>query len=566
MAIRALVAALSLLLILTVWAAAQPLKGCPRPADGVRRAALVVGNGKYPQEPLQPITENDADRVAAAFCKDGFSYVNLLKDGTRDKIDAALGDLSNDVTAHPDTRVSVFYYSGHGIEIAGENYIVPVDAPFTNDQDMTHSSVGVTRDVLPDLGTPGKLSRIVILDACRDNRLSQAGLSPTVPADPDQFNNLLVAFAGAPGQTVSGAIDGDSLFTWELLPLLTNGNLSILKVHMQAASNVADWTGTHQPQSLLYPQVNLYAYRSNPFYTEPASGTFKSEAIPSSIVVNSNRAIYAESTAKGVTPLACTDQSCPGKNETIGQLLKHAQDALSRTMKDKSGAVRRDEFGNPVYAPNFAKAASYWQAAANRGSVSALRRLGDLYKSGRGVGKSLKKAFSDTKAAADKGDAIAIDHLADFYRDGDVVPKDYAKAIALYNEARKRGFASATGDLAFMHYEGWGFPDGADYKKALRLFKEADDDGAPDDASWIGWMYLSGHGVKFTLANVRASIPWLQLATANGDVVGMEYLSRLYEQGYPIAKDIKKSNAYYAKALSLVDKWYIKKYELDQDQ
>src|SRR5262249_27029398 len=122
----------------------------------------------------------------------------------------ALRDFADQVE---DADIAVVYYAGHGIEVDGTNYLVPVDAALQRDRDVEDEAV--TLDRILRLLEPAKRLRLVILDACRDNPLTRTmkrtlstrsvghGLAKVEPATTD----TLIAFAAKAGST---AFDGDS--------------------------------------------------------------------------------------------------------------------------------------------------------------------------------------------------------------------------------------------------------------------------------------------------------------------------------------------------------------------
>src|SRR5258708_1724313 len=129
-----------------------------------RRIALVIGNGKYENAGVLANPTNDADAVADLFTKAGFDSVDRRRDlgvvefkrAVREFVDRAAG-----------ADVAVVYYSGHGLEIGGVNYLIPVDAKLTSVLDVDDEAVSLDR-ILVAAGHVKKLS-LIILDACREN-------------------------------------------------------------------------------------------------------------------------------------------------------------------------------------------------------------------------------------------------------------------------------------------------------------------------------------------------------------------------------------------------------------
>jgi hypothetical protein len=195
-----------------------------------QRVALVIGNSAYQNVPKLPNPVNDARAVTALFKRAGFDVVESRPDLGISNLKRALRDFT-DLAAQAD--VAVVYYAGHGMEVDGNNYLVPVDAVLERDVDVEDETVSVDR-VMKAL-EPVKRLRLVILDACRDNPFTRSmkrtmnsrsigrGLAKVEVLTSD----TLIAFAAKAGST---AMDGDgknSPFTSALLKHLATPGLDV---------------------------------------------------------------------------------------------------------------------------------------------------------------------------------------------------------------------------------------------------------------------------------------------------------------------------------------------------
>ena len=189
-------------------------------AHAEKRAALVIGNASYRNVPSLPNPLNDAAEIAALFRSAGFAVVDVRRDLGISEMRRAISDFAE---AASDVDVAVIYFAGHGIEVDGSNYIIPVDAKLARDFDIEDETVSIDR-ILKSI-EPAKRLRLVILDACRDNpflktmkrsvasRSIGRGLAKVEPV----VSDTLIAFAAKAG---SVALDGDarnSPFTAALL-------------------------------------------------------------------------------------------------------------------------------------------------------------------------------------------------------------------------------------------------------------------------------------------------------------------------------------------------------------
>jgi uncharacterized caspase-like protein len=133
-----------------------------------RRVALVIGNSSYQNAPILPNPTKDAEAMAESFKVAGFDVVTALYNLGIKEFLAKLRRFE-DVAANAD--IAVIYYAGHGIEVAGNNFMVPVDAKLVSDRDARDEAVSLGR--LLEAVEGAKRLRLVILDACRDNPLAK---------------------------------------------------------------------------------------------------------------------------------------------------------------------------------------------------------------------------------------------------------------------------------------------------------------------------------------------------------------------------------------------------------
>jgi len=175
-----------------------------------RRVALVVGNSAYQNAPLLPNPARDARAIADQFQKAGYDVVSTANLGIVD-FKRAIRKFEDSVA---NADIAVIYYAGHGIEIHGTNYLVPVDAKLASDRDADDEAVTLER--LVEAADGAKSLKLIILDACRDNpfvrtmkvlrtaalRDIRSGLTAVRPTSGD----TLIAYAAEAGST---AEDGD---------------------------------------------------------------------------------------------------------------------------------------------------------------------------------------------------------------------------------------------------------------------------------------------------------------------------------------------------------------------
>ena len=202
------------------------------PALANRRVALVIGNSTYQNVPSLPNPANDALAVTDMFKAAGFDIVESRRDLKNADLRRVLNNFFDSAR---DADYAVVYYAGHGIEIEGSNYIVPVDALLERDRDVYDETISLDR-VVQSI-EPAKQLRLVILDACRENPFSKSmkrtlatrgiarGLARVDPMTP----NTLIAFAAKAGSTAEDGIGKHSPFTTSILNHLTSPGLDLRK-------------------------------------------------------------------------------------------------------------------------------------------------------------------------------------------------------------------------------------------------------------------------------------------------------------------------------------------------
>ena len=203
--------------------------GCS-PALAERRVALVIGNSAYQKVPRLTNPTSDAAALVAMLEAAQFDSVESKFDLTATELRRTLRDFA-DRTREAD--IAVVYYAGHGIELDGNNFLVPVDAALQTDGDVLDETVSLERVLFAV--EPAKRLRLVILDACRDNPFVKTmrrtvasrgiwrGLAKVEPTTP----NTLIAFAAKAGSTASDGDSGNSPFATALVEYLPRPGLDI---------------------------------------------------------------------------------------------------------------------------------------------------------------------------------------------------------------------------------------------------------------------------------------------------------------------------------------------------
>jgi hypothetical protein len=230
------------------------LLGFPGVSHG--RVALVIGNGAYENVPLLPNPLNDAADVAASLRRLGFD-VKTVTNGKYDPMRRAIIEFGQRAQG---ADVALIYFAGHGIQMGGENWIIPVDAQLATDLNVANEAIGL-QSLTRAVSNTTKLG-LVILDACRSNpflpkmkgsnisRAVDRGLSRVQPSD-----NVLVAYSARDGTTASDGPGRNSPFTQSLLKHIESPGLEVSFLFRRVRDDVMQATKREQ-QPFVYGSLS----------------------------------------------------------------------------------------------------------------------------------------------------------------------------------------------------------------------------------------------------------------------------------------------------------------------
>jgi uncharacterized caspase-like protein len=215
---------------------------------GEARVALVIGNSEYQSQEVSKLANptNDAHAMAEVLNKLGFSVIELTN-ATQKEMNRAIVDFGESL--EPDT-VALFYFAGHGLQVNGKNFLVPVDADISSSRAVSAETVDM--DSVLDQLAYSKVS-IVVLDACRNNPFKRAARSIGGGglAQLDAPKGSYIAYATAPGRTAADASVEASggkhgIYTEELLKNISTPGISLEEVFKRVRVNVAKATQDEQ--------------------------------------------------------------------------------------------------------------------------------------------------------------------------------------------------------------------------------------------------------------------------------------------------------------------------------
>ena len=212
-----------------------------------KRYALIIGNAKYRRVAALRNPGNDAADIAAVLKKMNFEVISVI-DATYMEIRSAYLKFHDKLVNGPkDQTVGLVYYSGHGLQNDGENYLVPIDANIEYEDDIARQCFPVQKIILGNMERSNSRMNILILDACRNNAFPQPmrGIG-TGLAEMKTGKGSFIAYSTAPGSIASDGIGRNGLYTQELIKAMQKPGLSIEQVFKEVRINVLHLSGEKQ--------------------------------------------------------------------------------------------------------------------------------------------------------------------------------------------------------------------------------------------------------------------------------------------------------------------------------
>lgn len=221
----------------------------------ITRKALVIGNGQYTHSGRLKNPVNDAEDMAATLVGLGFvvtKYININREKMEEAINVWGKSLQTD-------DVALFYYAGHGIEVGGQNYLLPVDANPQNESQIKHHAISV-EIVTGWMAETHTKTNILLLDACRNNPLTrswrssgpQGGLGSMIAP-----NGTFIGFAASPGSVASDGSGRNGIYTEAILKNINKPNLTIDQIFNSVNAYVRKETEKSEKKQIPFKSSSL---------------------------------------------------------------------------------------------------------------------------------------------------------------------------------------------------------------------------------------------------------------------------------------------------------------------
>ena len=219
----------------------RPQQATVQPSAQEARVALVIGNGAYNEAPLRnPVNDAQAMKEALESCK---FTVRLLTNAPKREMEEAIAAFGRRLRGG---AVGLFYFAGHGIQVKGANYLIPVGARLEKETDVTYEGVDVGK-VLDEMEAAKNALNLLILDACRNNPFARSWRSADKGlAQVSAPTGSLIAYATAPGRTAADGTGEHGAYTEALLAELREPGQKAEDLFKRVRVRVTQATGDQQ--------------------------------------------------------------------------------------------------------------------------------------------------------------------------------------------------------------------------------------------------------------------------------------------------------------------------------
>lgn len=206
------------------------------------KTALVIGNAKY--KFVSPLTNppNDAEDIAKALKKLGFKVI-LKVNISNQEMENSVEEFRKELTSRK--GIGLFYYSGHGMQVDGDNYLIPVDADLKIKSDIKYKTLNLGL-VLDNMKESGSIMNLVILDACRDNPFRGFRSTSSGLANINAPTGSLIAYSTSPGSVAEDGDGRNGTYTEKLLKYMNVKGLKVEDVFKKVRQDVVEKTGRKQ--------------------------------------------------------------------------------------------------------------------------------------------------------------------------------------------------------------------------------------------------------------------------------------------------------------------------------
>ena len=523
---------------------------CALAQENQHRVALVIGNATYVHVERLANSGNDAKLIADTLRHLGFTVVggDAQLDLDKTRFEQLVQDFGRQIQG---ADVALFYYAGHGVQVQGKNWLLPVDANPVRPQDVDFQMIDADL-VLKQMDGAGTRLNIVILDACRNNPFASLGTRGVAGglAEMRAPEGTLISFATQPGNVAADGSGPDGPFAVALADAMHQPGLDIFRLFNNVGLKVKrDTQGAQQPWVSSSPIDGDFFFTPTeaasdaPVTTALETPSLQEPAGTPAVPLPSLRSLADQGQPKAQTDLGLLLAKGTGVPKDYGAavpLLEHAA---------AQGYARAQYFTGVMYERGYGVTRDYnaaldwYRRAGEQNYAPAQIAVARFYGVGITVPRDPAERNKWLLRAAALGSPLAQNTLGNIYRRGDGVPVDMTAAAQWYRRGAKHGSPMAEVQLAFMYQHGAGVPQ--DLTTALQLLRQAAAKHNAIAQNAIGTFYEHGWAVPQDYVQART---WYELAAAQGNAADEFYLGRLYEMGHGVPRDRAEAHKWFEQA------------------
>ncbi len=553
--------------ITSVFAQSDDARGL-KEVYGEHRIALVIGNSNYFEATSLRNPIHDATDIAQILKARKFD-VTLLTNTTRKSMVKAIQRFGKELKKG---GVGLLYYAGHGMQIAGKNYMIPVDATPQEEHEVHLESVSIDR-VLGYMENADNRLNIIILDACRDNPFTRSfsrssGIQGL--AQMDAPTGTLIAYATAPGSIAADGTRRNGVYTEKLLTHIQTPGLKIEEVFKQVRADVSEETDEKQ---VPWESTSL----TGDFYFTPIDAVHDEFVIAGNTGVSNEQMPeeeeiwYMVKDSKQIQDIKEFLEEFPNGHYSRRARfkLKQLQRKLQEQVNDPTSPSSINETISNTAESGlelYEKAMQYyWGSGVTQNYELAIELLKKAVEKNHGRAASIlsyidyagysgkikpKDSFLMSQVAANLDDVygkllLAL-HLR--YGFGTEIQKNRAndilsKIVSTVKEQSLKEDPFLQDSLGLIYRYGFGVEK--DYQEAFKWHKKAATQGHAEAEANLGHIYFNGLGVN---KDYEEAFRWYQNAAKKNLTEATAHLAKMYQHGYGVEKNLDQAFKLYLRA------------------
>ncbi len=576
--------------------------GLAAPAWAADRIALVIGNDSYTEVPRLLKARNDALAMADKLRFLGFEVLTVT-DADRAEMNTRIREFES-LIENGDT--ALIFFAGHGVEIEGENYLLPVDIPNASpgQENLIRDEAISFSQVLSRIKNTGAELSLAFLDACRNNPFQAEGTRSVgtsrglgrIAAPGGTF----VMYSAGAGETALDRLSDDdpdpnSVYTRTLLPMLSTPGLDLreMAVEVRRRVNKLAQTVPHRQTPAYYDEVlNDFSFVPE----EDADGLSKAIALqetvndylqtlkigtpaawdaflgrhghdPANPYVVLAVALLDKLNEQPVSPLGpAPEGSQPAPVHLCDRLVANpfdpqratdgtpwrlitplsAREACTAALETYPDEARFQYQLARVdhFTGNFEAAIPIFEQLSNDGYVAATNNLATMYLNGEGVDLDTDEARRLFLEAAARDYAPAMNNIGWMYQASLGVEENFSEALEWYRRGADLGYATAMTNIGWMFQAAIGVE--RDFEEAMKWYTRAAENGNAIAMANIGWMHQNALGVAQDYA---AAFEWYEEAARRGNVTAIHNIADMHRRGLGVSQDANLAGEWYMRAV-----------------